>query len=227
MPLRTVQTEDDSSFELNSHGTSEDASTKTSIHEVNAHHETVQPTLPITIGNHQDDQSAQDQSVDRLVKFEQNQIAEINMDRAAIYEHIASLELPDSKAKPESINHLYKMIARLTTRCAEHVQEIQQRRSAQFAGKQIKQDILAGLKSETPSHNVRKKEKEQKESDDIQQMAIPDPVVFQAVSQEPVVTHNRFGNPLSASGLPFTLWNPTIHAAGKSIELSHTSPPDR
>jgi hypothetical protein len=136
------------------------------------------------------------------------------MDIAAIYERIASLELPDSKAKPESINHLYQMIARLTTCCAEHVQEIQQCPSAQFAGKQIKQDILAGLKSETPSQDVCKKETEHKESDNIQQMAIPDPVVSQAILQEPVVTHNQFGNPLSACGLPLTLWNPTIHAAG-------------
>jgi hypothetical protein len=173
---------------------------------VNAHHETVQPTLPLTIGDHQDNQSAQDLSVDRLVKFEQNQIAEINMDIAAIYERIASLELPNSKAKPESINHLYKMIARLTTHRAEHVQAIQQRRSVQFASKQIK--------SETPSQDVRKKEKEHKESDGIQQMAIPDPVVSQVISQEPVVTHDRFGNPLSACGLPLTLWNPTIHATG-------------
>jgi hypothetical protein len=138
-----------------------------------------------------------------------NQIAEINMDIAATYEGIASLELPDSKAKPESINHLYKMIARLTTFCAEHVQEIQQRRSAQFASKQIK--------SETPSQDVRKKEKEYKKSDNIQQMAIPDPAVSQVVSQQPVVTHDRFGSPLSACGLPLTLWNPRIHATGNCL----------
>jgi hypothetical protein len=72
MPMRTIQTDDDSSFELNSYGTSDNAATKTSAHEVNVHRETIQPTLPLTIGDHQDDQSAQDQSVDRLVKFEQN-----------------------------------------------------------------------------------------------------------------------------------------------------------
>jgi hypothetical protein len=105
------------------------------------------------------------------------------------------------------------MIARLTTCCAEHVQEIQQRRSAQFNGKQIKQDILAGLKSETPSQDARKKEREHKGSDNFQQVAIPDPVVSQAVSHD-VVKHDQFGSPLSACGLPLTLWNPTIHAAG-------------
>jgi hypothetical protein len=111
MPVRTIQTDDDSSFELNSCGTtsSKDA-TNPSTHEVSEHQENDQPTLPLTIGNHQDnhqdDQSAQKLSVDRLVKYEQNQIADIIL---------ASLELPDSKAKPESIDHLYKMIARLTS----------------------------------------------------------------------------------------------------------------
>jgi hypothetical protein len=147
--------------------------------------------------------------VDRLVKYEQNQIADINMDIAAIYEWIASLELPDSKAKPESIDHLYKMTARLTVRQVEHVQAIQQHRSVQFASKQNK--------SKTPSQDVRKREQEHKESDNIQQMTIPDPVVSQIVLQEPVVTHDRFGNPLSACGLPLTLWNPTIHTTGNRL----------
>jgi hypothetical protein len=119
------------------------------------------------------------------------------------------------------------MIARLTTRCGEHVQEIQQRRSAQFAGKKIKQDILAGLKSKTPSQDVRKKEREHKESDNIQQMAIPDPVVSQVVSQDPVVMHDRFGNPLSARGLPLTLWSPTSTCYRELIESSHASTPNR
>jgi hypothetical protein len=59
MPVRTVQNDDGSRFELNSYGTSEKAATKTSAHEVNAHHETDQPTLPLRIGDHQDDQLAQ------------------------------------------------------------------------------------------------------------------------------------------------------------------------
>jgi hypothetical protein len=98
MPVCTIQTDNNSSSELNSFATSDNAATKTSAHEMNTHHETNQPTWPLTIGNHQDDQSAQDQSVDRLVKLDQNQIAQINIDIAAIYERIASLELPDSKA---------------------------------------------------------------------------------------------------------------------------------
>jgi hypothetical protein len=171
----------------------------------------------LTIGDHQDNQSAQDLSVDRLVKYEQNQIADINMDIAAIYECIASLELPDSKAKPESINHLYKMIARLTACQVEHVQAIQHRCPVQFASKQIK--------SGTPSQDVHKKEKEHKESDDIQQMTIPDPVVSQIVPQEAAITHDRFGNPLSACGLPLTLWNPTIHTTGnQSNRPTHPLP---
>jgi hypothetical protein len=159
MPMCTIQTDGDSSFELHSYGTSDNIASKTSAHEVNAHHEAIQPTLPLTLGDHQDDQSAQGQSVDRFVKLDQNQIAQINMDIAAIHERIASLELPNSKAKPESIKHLYKMIARLSTCCAEHVQEIQQCRSAQFSGKQIKQDTLAGLKSKTPSQDVNTRRK--------------------------------------------------------------------
>jgi hypothetical protein len=105
--VRTIQTDDYSSFELNSCGTTLDKdATNPSTHEVNEHQENDQPTSPLTIGDHQDNQSAQELSVDRLVKYEQNQIADINMNIAAIYERIASLELPDSKAKPEFIDLL-------------------------------------------------------------------------------------------------------------------------
>jgi hypothetical protein len=174
---------------------------------VNEHQENDQPTSPLTIGDHQDehqdDQSAQELSVDRLVKYEQNQIADINMNIAAIYDRIASLELPDSKAKPESIDHLYEMIARLTTCRVEHIQEIQRCRSAQFASKQ----------TEIASQDVRKQEQERKESNDTQNNNVPDPVVSQIALQAPVISHNRFGNPLSSHGLPLTLWNPTIQTA--------------
>jgi hypothetical protein len=129
----------------------------------------------------------------------------------------ASFELPDSKAKPESINHLYEMIARLTTRQVEHVQVIQQRHSAQFASKQ----------TEKLSQDVRKQEQERNESNNIQKKNVPDLVVSQILLQAPVITHNHFGNPLSSRGLPLTLWNPTIQTAGnrESIKLPHTSSP--
>jgi hypothetical protein len=218
MPVCTIHTDDDSSFELISCGSISDKdATNQSTHKVNEHQENDQPASPLTIGDHQDDhqeddQSAQELSVDRLVKYEQNQIADINMDIAAIYDRIASLELPDSKSKPESIDHLYEMIARLTTRQVEHIQEIQQRRSA-------------SKQTEIASQDVRKQEPERKESDDIQNKNVPDPVVSQIVSQAPVISHDRFGNPLSSRGLPLTLWNPTIQTAGnQSNHPTHPLP---
>jgi hypothetical protein len=131
------------------------------------------------------------------------------MDVAAIYERIVSFDLPNSKAKPESTEHLYKMIARLITGCAERVQETQQRCSAQLIAKQINLEVTDELQPEKPSQDVCKK-KEVEEKNNTQQMAMPDPVVL----HDPVVSHDRFGNPLSARGLLLTLWNPTLHATG-------------